>query len=100
LAIVPLIMKGPTTVLTHRGLSPHQFTPMSGAHQPDAQNAAMAVRFHFGRQWRGVCDPGVGFVTLLSMAQLRAGPLTLWIGPLRRISHAYNRNQTPVLSLC
>jgi len=24
-------MNGPTTVLTHRGLSPHQFTPMSGA---------------------------------------------------------------------
>jgi hypothetical protein len=32
LAIVPLVMKGPTTVFTHRGLSPHQFTPMSGAH--------------------------------------------------------------------
>src|ERR1035438_9273418 len=26
-------MRGPTTVSTHRGLSPHQFTPMSGAHQ-------------------------------------------------------------------
>ena len=26
-AIVPLVMKGPATVLTHRGLSPHQFTP-------------------------------------------------------------------------
>ena len=33
LAIVPLVMRGPTTVFTHRGLSPHQFTPMSGAHQ-------------------------------------------------------------------
>jgi hypothetical protein len=32
LAIVPFVMKDPTTVLTHRGLSPHQFTPMSGAH--------------------------------------------------------------------
>ena len=31
-AIVPLVMRGPTTVFTHRGLSPHQFTPMSGAH--------------------------------------------------------------------
>jgi hypothetical protein len=26
-------MKGPTTVFTHKGLSPHQFTPMSGAHK-------------------------------------------------------------------
>ena len=26
-------MKGPTTVFTHGGLSLHQFTPMSGAHQ-------------------------------------------------------------------
>src|ERR1043166_7595291 len=31
-AIVPLVMRGPTTVFTHRGLPPHQFTPMSGAH--------------------------------------------------------------------
>ena len=26
-------MRGPTTAFTHRGLSPHQFTPMSGAHE-------------------------------------------------------------------
>ena len=43
-AIVPLGTRGPTTVFTHRGLpglaeafsegrSPHQFTPMPGAHQ-------------------------------------------------------------------
>jgi hypothetical protein len=32
-AIVPLVMKSQTTVLAHRGLSPHQSTPMSGAHQ-------------------------------------------------------------------
>src|SRR6266446_24442 len=31
-ATVPLVMKGRTAVLPHRGLSPHQFTPMSGAH--------------------------------------------------------------------
>ena len=24
---------------------------------PDAQNAAVALWFHAGRQWRGVCDP-------------------------------------------
>ena len=26
-------MRGPTIVLTHGGLSPHQFTPVSGAHK-------------------------------------------------------------------
>ena len=36
--IVPLVMKGPSTVSTHRGLSPHQFTPMSGAHKAPAPN--------------------------------------------------------------
>ena len=29
-----LIMRNAMTVFTHRGLSPHQFTHMSGAHQP------------------------------------------------------------------
>jgi hypothetical protein len=37
-AIVPLVMRGPTTVFTHRGLPPHQFTPMSGAHKAPAPN--------------------------------------------------------------
>ncbi|HEX5219048.1 MAG TPA: hypothetical protein VFZ59_05725, partial [Verrucomicrobiae bacterium] len=36
-----------------------------------------------------------GCVTVLLIAQLHAGHLTLWIGPLRRITHVYNRNQTP-----
>jgi hypothetical protein len=40
LAIVPLVMKGPTTVFTHRGLSPHQFTPVSGAHKAVQATAA------------------------------------------------------------
>src|SRR5882724_2905621 len=31
-ATLPLVMRGRTTVFPHRGLSPHQFTPMSGAH--------------------------------------------------------------------
>ena len=38
--ILPLVMSGLTTVFTHRGLSPHQFTPMSGAHQPVQATAA------------------------------------------------------------
>jgi hypothetical protein len=32
-AIVILVMRGSATVSAHRGLSPHQFTPMSGAHE-------------------------------------------------------------------
>jgi hypothetical protein len=31
--ILPTMKAGRTTVFPHRGLSPHQFTPMSGAHQ-------------------------------------------------------------------
>jgi len=31
--ILPLIQRDLMTVFTHRGLSPHQFTPMSGAHK-------------------------------------------------------------------
>ena len=49
-------MRGPTTAFTHRGLSPHQFTPMSGAHKARAANPAMTSLFHAGRQWRGVAD--------------------------------------------
>ena len=32
-AILPTMTVGRTAVFPHRGLSPHQFTPMSGAHQ-------------------------------------------------------------------
>src|SRR5262245_57482049 len=32
-AIVPTMQANPMTVFPHRGLSPHQFTPMSGAHR-------------------------------------------------------------------
>jgi hypothetical protein len=56
-AIVPLSMRDPTTVFTHRGLSPHQFTPMSGAHQGAAANAGIASRFAIGYLWRGVGEP-------------------------------------------
>ena len=55
-AIVPLVMKGPTTVFLHRGLSPHQFTPMSGAHKADAPNPAMTCLFQIRSRWRGVGD--------------------------------------------
>jgi hypothetical protein len=32
------------TVFTHRGLSPHQFTPMSGAHQKLTESRAELKR--------------------------------------------------------
>jgi hypothetical protein len=44
------------TVFPHRGLAPHQFTPMSGAHKPDAVNPAMALRLTIEDQWRRVTD--------------------------------------------
>jgi len=31
--MLSLVMSGSLTVFLHRGLSPHQFTPMSGAHR-------------------------------------------------------------------
>jgi hypothetical protein len=42
--ILPLIERDLMTVFTHRGLSPHQFTPMSGAHQSIHQNRHPASR--------------------------------------------------------
>ena len=41
------VMRIGLTVFPHRGLSPHQFTPMSGAHQPSASNAGWPVQFRF-----------------------------------------------------
>jgi hypothetical protein len=51
LAIVPLVMRGPTTVLTHRGLSPHQFTPMSGAHKSMEPTGASGSGQFKGAGW-------------------------------------------------
>src|SRR3989442_12153134 len=54
-AIVQAMKASPTAVFPHRGLAPHQFTPMSGAHKPAA---AIESWFQTGRQWRGVADTG------------------------------------------
>jgi hypothetical protein len=43
--ILPSIMKDRLTVFIHRGLSPHQFTPMSGAHQTSRGNGGEPFRF-------------------------------------------------------
>src|SRR5947209_2642374 len=48
------IMRASLTAFLHRGLSPHQFTPMSGAHHPAAANPATTSVWHAERYWRGV----------------------------------------------
>jgi hypothetical protein len=58
LAILPFDMKGPITAFTHRGLSPHQFTPMSGAHHPNTAKPARPLGFHLNGQERGLADSG------------------------------------------
>src|SRR6266498_2130316 len=42
-AIVLTMKASPTAVLPHRGLAPHQFTPMSGAHQIAAPNRRLRL---------------------------------------------------------
>jgi hypothetical protein len=46
--ILPSIWKDPMIVFTHRGLAPHQFTPMSGAHQTVERNVGHALPFRYG----------------------------------------------------
>ena len=49
--ILPLAMRGSLTVFPHRGLSPHQFTPMSGAHQITGANAGGSPRLPNRTRW-------------------------------------------------
>ena len=44
-AILLIMKASPTAVFPHRGLAPHQFTPMSGAHQALHRTANCAWRF-------------------------------------------------------
>jgi hypothetical protein len=55
--MLTFVMNASLTAFPHRGLSPHQFTPMSGAHKPDAVNPAIASRLHSEDPWRGVTGP-------------------------------------------
>jgi hypothetical protein len=48
--ILPTMKAGRTTVFPHRGLSPHQFTPMSGAHQTLETNCRPASPLEAWRQ--------------------------------------------------
>ena len=44
-AILPSVKDSATTVFPHRGLAPHQFTPMSGAHKALHRTAICAWGF-------------------------------------------------------
>jgi hypothetical protein len=50
--ILPLIQRDLMTVFTHRGLSPHQFTPMSGAHQSSHRMSGQHILPGIGRSFR------------------------------------------------
>src|SRR5437016_7932374 len=52
-AIVLTMKASATAVFPHRGLAPHQFAPMSGAHQ-SVERTGMSRSDHcrFHRQWR------------------------------------------------
>jgi len=43
-AIVPTMKASPTAVFPHRGLAPHQFTPMSGAHNALKRHRKICVK--------------------------------------------------------
>ena len=46
-------MRASLTAFPHRGLSPHQFTPMSGAHERCGVDAGRALCLHMLRCWSG-----------------------------------------------
>jgi hypothetical protein len=56
--MLTFVMNASLTAFPHRGLSPHQFTPMSGAHHRSAGNGAGASLFHALAQVRAVPDRG------------------------------------------
>jgi hypothetical protein len=51
------VMRASLTAFPYRGLSPHQFTPMSGAH-PVLLATPVCVQLSFLRQWPGAPDQG------------------------------------------
>jgi hypothetical protein len=58
LAIVPLVLRSPTTVFTHRvAFHPISSRPCQAHHHPAAANPAIAPQFQSGGQWRGIAEP-------------------------------------------
>ena len=56
-AIVLTMKASATAVFPHRGLAPHQFAPMSGAHQRLEGTPGWALRFAVDYHWPGVPQP-------------------------------------------
>jgi hypothetical protein len=50
-AIVLAMKASPTAVFLHRGLAPHQFTPMSGAHPITGANAGGPPQLSIRTRW-------------------------------------------------
>jgi len=50
-------MRASLTAFLHRGLSPHQFTPMSGAHHPAAGKAGIARLLAMEHRCPGLPEP-------------------------------------------
>jgi len=81
-------MRDPTTVLTHRGLSPHQFTPMSGV--PRSLQPTAAGPSVFGG-WGRFASPSVR----RSLALRR-----LWLREIvRRQDHTIMKTTTSLLTI-
>ena len=55
-ASLSLAMRGSLTVFPYRGLSPHQFTPMSGAHPAHSLDGGIAAWFHRSRYCPAASD--------------------------------------------
>src|SRR5438552_1784657 len=60
------------TVFPHRGLSPLQFTPMSGAHKITGANAGGPPWLPVRRRWAGCIAPALGMNSKTVLT--RAGP--------------------------
>src|SRR5438876_5858841 len=50
-AMLTLVMRASLTVFPHRGLAPHQFTLMSGAHKAPAPNRRPCFAFAVSREF-------------------------------------------------
>ena len=80
-AIVPLVKRDPTTVLTHRGLSPHQFTPMSGAQSGRRGDFSPRLPHHrtcgsaYGDSWQSTWTKQHSFSAMMIAAQCSANRL-------------------------
>src|SRR5436309_7901091 len=69
-AMLTLVMRASLTVFPHRGLSPHQFTPMSGAHKTVQRTGASDWR-RYKFSVRGGWLPSLTFTLGKLMKKIR-----------------------------